>query len=540
MLSHDNYLEQYRTLGQFYPLRTGHRYFSILPTNHAIDFMWASSGRSCAAPRWCTSARCAPRFMPHDAALRHHAHGGRAAPARSVRASASASKLEERSAWPSTCSRGCGRPTPRSRAGAAPGPQRGACCAGARGVRGQARDALLRRRVRGRDARAVLLRPRHPGGDRLRAHRGRHRADRQRPQAVPRRLGGPPLDGVTLEIRNGPHPETGVGEVWAKSRTVMLGYLDEPELTAETIVDGWLRTGDLGYLDASGHLHLVGRRKNMIVTAGGKNVYPEDVESVFAGLACEELAVFACRTSSGCRARCAGSGRSPARPRSSSSAARWRRSWQRPRPVRVSSAASDGRASPVRRAHLEHVAVRWEGELAGQPRPRPIRRVAGQQRRLRRVRRRQRLEPRPHVDRAAATQQRAQAPGRESDARRAAAPAAACRRGSSAPSRARSRPGAGAPTGSSGSPPLPPAPALPWPRGHACLATFGRNRYHRFRPCVGSRVGSRGRRRRPRHPTAMSREASRMGERSELHSAPSSLRGAPRPGNTLRAREDLS
>ncbi len=103
---------------------------------------------------------------------------------------------------------------------------------------------------------------------------------------------GRPLDGVTLQIRN-PHPETGVGEVWAKSRTVMLGYMGEPELTAETIVDGWLRTGDLGFLDPSGQLHLRGRSKNMIVTPGGKNVYPEDIESAFAGLACEELAVFA-------------------------------------------------------------------------------------------------------------------------------------------------------------------------------------------------------------------------------------------------------
>ena len=79
----------------------------------------------------------------------------------------------------------------------------------------------------------------------------------------------------------------------------MRGYLDEPELTAETLIpaeDGglpWLRTGDLGTLDAAQHLRLVGRKKNMIVTAGGKNIYPEDLENAFAGVGAEDLAIFA-------------------------------------------------------------------------------------------------------------------------------------------------------------------------------------------------------------------------------------------------------
>ncbi len=78
-----------------------------------------------------------------------------------------------------------------------------------------------------------------------------------------------------------------------RGRTVMKGYLDDEEQTAATIRDGWLHTGDLGWLDASGHLHLVGRSKNMIVTAGGKNIYPEDIEQKLEGLPCDELAIFA-------------------------------------------------------------------------------------------------------------------------------------------------------------------------------------------------------------------------------------------------------
>ena len=73
----------------------------------------------------------------------------------------------------------------------------------------------------------------------------------------------------------------------------MSHYLDDPEMTAETIVDGWLMTGDLGRLDASGHLQLLGRKKNMIVTAEGKNIYPEDIENVFEGLAVKEFCIFA-------------------------------------------------------------------------------------------------------------------------------------------------------------------------------------------------------------------------------------------------------
>jgi long-chain acyl-CoA synthetase len=102
---------------------------------------------------------------------------------------------------------------------------------------------------------------------------------------------GKPLPGVELRILN-PGAD-GIGEVAAKSATIMSHYLDDPELTAETIVDGWLLTGDLGKFDASSHLQLFGRKKNMIVTEGGKNIYPEDIESAFEGIAMKEHCIFA-------------------------------------------------------------------------------------------------------------------------------------------------------------------------------------------------------------------------------------------------------
>jgi long-chain acyl-CoA synthetase len=103
---------------------------------------------------------------------------------------------------------------------------------------------------------------------------------------------GKPLPGMELEIRE-PDGE-GVGEVWVKGPSVMKGYLDDPDLSSEVLMEGWLRTGDLGRIDASGHLKLWGRAKNMIVTEGGKNVYPEDIENAFEGLeGCEEFCVFA-------------------------------------------------------------------------------------------------------------------------------------------------------------------------------------------------------------------------------------------------------
>ena len=102
---------------------------------------------------------------------------------------------------------------------------------------------------------------------------------------------GKPLPGSEVRILN---PDSdGIGEVAVRSRAVMSHYLDDPELTAQTIVEGWLLTGDQGRFESHGHLQLFGRKKNMIVTEGGKNIYPEDIESVFDGLAVKEYCVFA-------------------------------------------------------------------------------------------------------------------------------------------------------------------------------------------------------------------------------------------------------
>jgi long-chain acyl-CoA synthetase len=102
---------------------------------------------------------------------------------------------------------------------------------------------------------------------------------------------GKPLPGMEVRIVD-PSPD-GIGEISVRSKTVMSGYLNEPELTAETIVDGWLKTGDLGRFDPAGHLQLFGRKKNMIVTEEGKNIYPEDIEAVFESLPVKEFCVFA-------------------------------------------------------------------------------------------------------------------------------------------------------------------------------------------------------------------------------------------------------
>ncbi len=74
--------------------------------------------------------------------------------------------------------------------------------------------------------------------------------------------------------------EDGIGELLAKGENVMLGYYNDQEATDEVIKDGWFHTGDLAYFDEDGYLFITGRKKNVIVMKNGKNVFPEEIETI--------------------------------------------------------------------------------------------------------------------------------------------------------------------------------------------------------------------------------------------------------------------
>ncbi len=292
MLTHDAYLEQYRSLSALFPLEIGDRYFSILPTNHAIDFMVGFIGPLAGGATVVHQRALRPEMITwtmKEYGVTHMAVVPLILEAfeRSLR-----EKLDD-----------------------APPLRRGLFEALA-----TVNELLTERKPR-HAVSSTLLKPVHDAfGGELRllfcggAFTDKGRAESFYRLGIPVVIGyglteactvatvndlrpfradsvGRPVDGVEVRIRDA--GTDGVGEVLVRGRTVMTGYLDEPELTAEAIRDGWLHTGDLGWLDASGHLHLVGRSKNMIVTAGGKNVYPEDVEQFLDGLPADELVVLA-------------------------------------------------------------------------------------------------------------------------------------------------------------------------------------------------------------------------------------------------------
>jgi long-chain acyl-CoA synthetase len=89
---------------------------------------------------------------------------------------------------------------------------------------------------------------------------------------------GLPLPGVQIKINN--PDKDGAGEIFIKGENVMPGYYRKPELNTDVFENGWFKTGDIGYFDEDGFLHISGRKKNVIIAKNGKNVFPEEIEDI--------------------------------------------------------------------------------------------------------------------------------------------------------------------------------------------------------------------------------------------------------------------
>jgi long-chain acyl-CoA synthetase len=292
VLTHDNYLEQCKSLSAWYPFWPGVRYLSILPTNHAIDFMVGFIGPFVCGACVVHLRTLRPEFV-RDAFVRYKITYVALVPMilknleRGLRAKfdeLSASKrflLHRMIALNKSLTRG--RPKV--------GLSRKLLSQVHQGFGGE----LLAMFTGGAFMEPSTLQFFYDLGIPVANGYGLTEAGTSltlndlkpfRADTV-----GKPLPGVELRVLN---PDAdGIGEVAVRSKTVMTHYLDDPELTAQTIVDGWLVTGDLGRFDGNGHLQLFGRKKNMIVTEGGKNIYPEDIETAFDGLPVKEYCIFA-------------------------------------------------------------------------------------------------------------------------------------------------------------------------------------------------------------------------------------------------------
>src|ERR1700676_1386323 len=292
VLTHDSYLEQCTSLTAWYPFWPGVRYLSILPTNHAIDFMVGFIGPFICGACVVHLRTLRPEFV-RDAFVRYRITYVSLVPMivknleRGLRA-----KFDELPAWKRTIlNRMIGlnkmltRDRPRVKVSRALLPQ----------VHRAFGGNLLALITGGAFMEPTTMQFFYDLGIPVVNGYGLTEAGTAltlndlkpfRADTV-----GKPLPGVELRVLS-PNEE-GIGEIAARSKTVMSHYVDDAELTLQTIVDGWLLTGDLGRFDQTGHLQLFGRKKNMIVTEGGKNIYPEDIETVFGGLPVKEYAVFA-------------------------------------------------------------------------------------------------------------------------------------------------------------------------------------------------------------------------------------------------------
>nr|WP_316627513.1 AMP-binding protein [uncultured Brevundimonas sp.] len=109
---------------------------------------------------------------------------------------------------------------------------------------------------------------------------------------------GRALPGIDIKIED--EDDRGVGEVIARGPNVMKGYYEDEDETATVLAGGWLHTGDLGRLDESGNLYIVGRKKEMILGSSGENIYPDELEELYAD--CEyvkEVSIAGLATSGG-------------------------------------------------------------------------------------------------------------------------------------------------------------------------------------------------------------------------------------------------
>lgn len=104
----------------------------------------------------------------------------------------------------------------------------------------------------------------------------------ERPEDIAPGSVGKPMPSVNIQLFG--ENEDGIGEIVARGPNIMMGYLDQPEETAEVLKDGWFYTGDLGRFDKLGNLYITGRKKNVIVMKNGKNIFPEEIEEKISRL----------------------------------------------------------------------------------------------------------------------------------------------------------------------------------------------------------------------------------------------------------------